>query len=203
MKIPDARDIYLCRTFGYVAAGRDGLIIIDLENPEALRPEPISLAPLNFADLRLSADRRPRKAMSFTALGRINDATAVRVGMTNNSLFAYIADGRNGLRVLQLTSDSTPGFQGFSPLPVPKLIAEFHTKGPAIALSKGLDRDRAVDESGHQLSVFGRKGARPFNALEQRRLYLTNPLDPGSKVWEVRDKPTADAVDLAEKTTGK
>lgn len=203
LKIADARDIYLCRTFGYIAAGHDGLIVVDLENPESLRPEPIGVAPLSFGDLRLPTDRRPRKTMSFTAGGRINDTTAVRIGMTNNSLFAYLADGRNGLRVLQLTSDATPGFQGFSPLPVPKLIAEFPTRGPAIALSKGLDRDRAVDESGNQLSVFGRRGARPFNALEQRRLYLTNPLDPGSKTWEVRDKPTGDAVDLAGKTAEK
>ena len=203
LKIPDARDIYLCRTFGYVAAGRDGLIIVDLESPEALRPEPINPAPLNFSELRLPAERRTRKAMAFTSNGKINDATAVRVGMTNNSLFAYIADGRNGLRVLQLTSDATPGFQGFSPLPVPKLIAEFPTRGPAIALSKGLDRDRAVDESGHQLSVFGRKGARPFNADEQRRLYLTNPLDPGSNTWVTHDKPTADSVDLSTVKPGK
>ncbi|MEO7861929.1 MAG: hypothetical protein ABIU05_16135, partial [Nitrospirales bacterium] len=39
-------------------------------------------------------------------------------------------------------------------------------------LSKGLDRDRAVDESGHQVSVFGRLGSRPFNLVEQHRMYL-------------------------------
>jgi hypothetical protein len=48
----------------------------------------------------------------------------------------------------------------------------FKTKGPALALSKGLDRDRAVDESGNQLAVFGRRGARPFNLEEMRKLYL-------------------------------
>jgi hypothetical protein len=51
------------------------------------------------------------------------------------------------------------------------LIATFKTKGPALALSKGLDRDRAVDESGNQLAVFGRRGARPFNLEEMRKLY--------------------------------
>jgi hypothetical protein len=54
----------------------------------------------------------------------------------------------------------------------PELIATYPTHGPALALSKGLDRDRAVDESGNQLAVFGRRGARPFNRQEMQRLYL-------------------------------
>jgi hypothetical protein len=29
-----------------------------------------------------------------------------------------------------------------------------------------------VDESGNQLAVFGRRGARPFNRAEMQRLYL-------------------------------
>jgi len=74
--------------------------------------------------------------------------------MTNASLFAYVADGRNGLRVLQLTAPNrTEGLWGFSPPPEPELIATFRTKGEAIDISKGLDRDRAVDESGNQLAV--------------------------------------------------
>jgi hypothetical protein len=35
-----------------------------------------------------------------------------------------------------------------------------------------LERDRAVDESGNQIAVFGRLGARPFNLEEMQRLYL-------------------------------
>jgi len=38
-------------------------------------------------------------------------------------------------------------------------------------LSKGLDRDRAVDESGNQLAVFGRRGARPFRLDEMQKLF--------------------------------
>ena len=95
--------------------------------------------------------------------------------MTNASTFAYVADGRNGLRVLQLTSPArTEGLWGFSPEPEPELIATFKTKGEAIALSKGLDRDRAVDESGNQLAVFGRRGARPFRLDEMQKLYMRN-----------------------------
>jgi len=148
--IEDARDIYLARTYAYVAAGEQGLIILDIERPE-----------------------QPRHFLTFDADGQINDAYAVRLAMTNASLFAYVADGHNGLRVLQLTSPKkTPGNFGFSPEPSPELIATHHTHGPAVALSKGLDRDRAVDESGNQIAVFGRRGARPFNLEEMRRLYL-------------------------------
>src|SRR5258708_19781502 len=92
--------------------------------------------------------------------------------MVSSSLFAYVADGRNGLRVVQLFSPpDNPAFGGFSPRPTPKLIATYQTHGPALAVSKGIDRDRAVDESGNQLPVFGRRGARPFNAQPMTRLY--------------------------------
>ena len=49
-----------------------------------------------------------------------------------------------------------------------------HKGGHALALSKGVDRDRAVDEAGNQLSVFGRVGARPLTLQEQRKFYLRN-----------------------------
>ena len=67
------------------------------------------------------------------------------VASTNASLFAYVADGRNGIKVLQLTSPDNPGLYGFSPAPTPELIAWAKTPSPALALSKGLDRDRAAD----------------------------------------------------------
>jgi hypothetical protein len=142
-----ARDLYVARTYAYVAAGAKGLAIVDVERPE-----------------------QPG-APKFCTL--VSDARAVRIGMTNASTFAYVADGRNGLRVLQLMSPSrTEGLWGFSPEPEPELIATYKTRGEAIALSKGLDRDRAVDESGNQLSVFGRRGARPFHLDEMQKLYL-------------------------------
>jgi hypothetical protein len=44
----------------------------------------------------------------------------------------------------------------------------------------------AVDESGNQLSVFGRLGARPFSLEEMRRMYLRD-----GKPWTVKDgKPS-------------
>ncbi|HSU67812.1 MAG TPA: hypothetical protein VLJ39_13130, partial [Tepidisphaeraceae bacterium] len=171
--IPDARDLYLCRGYGYVAAGRDGLMVLNLTRPEY-----------------------PVIDQSFTASGRMSDATAVRIGMTNTSLFAYVADGRNGLKVVQLTSpDDTPGFAGFNPRPSPRLIAWYPTHGPAVALSEGTDRDRGVDESGNQLSVFGRRGSRPFNLAEQRRLFFHHVPDSGTPdrgdFYSVSDAPPA------------
>jgi hypothetical protein len=74
-----------------------------------------------------------------------------------------VADGKNGLHVVQLISaNSTEGAYGFSPKPEPRWIATYKTHGPAVALSRGLDRDRAVDETGNQVAVFGRRGARPL-----------------------------------------
>jgi hypothetical protein len=163
----DARDIYLSRTYAYVAAGPQGLAIIDIERPT-----------------------EPKLVETYTADGKLNDATAVRIGMTNASLFAYVANGRHGLAVLQLTSpDDNPTFGGFSPTPRPRLIATHKTHGRAIAISEGLDRDRAVDEAGNQLAVFGRLGSRPFNRDEQRRLFLKN-----GQVYTVSDTPTTEPL---------
>lgn len=158
--LQDANDIYVARTYAYVAAGAQGLAILDVENPEA-----------------------PRLEKLFTAEGAINDAQGVKVASTNASLFAYVADGRNGLRVIQLTSPKTPGYLGFSPKPVPQLIATRPMSGRALAVSKGMDRDRAVDESGNQVSVFGRLGSRPFTLDEMRRMYLKE-----GKLWTVTDE---------------
>jgi hypothetical protein len=63
-------------------------------------------------------------------------------------------------------------------------VATFKTKGEVLAVSKGVDRDRAVDESGNQIAVFGRVGARPLSYEEQRKLYWRD-----GKVWKVSDDP--------------
>jgi hypothetical protein len=53
-----------------------------------------------------------------------------------------------------------------------------------LSLSKGLDRDRGVDETGGQIAVFGRKGSRPFTLQEMQRLYL----DAEGNPWYVDDE---------------
>jgi hypothetical protein len=157
----DARRVYLVRTFAYVAAGAEGLGIVDITNPEA-----------------------PRLYQQFTADGKIRDAWDVKVGATNASLFAYVADGESGLKVVQLMSPETqPGFYGFSPDPKPQLVATRKTTAPALAVSEGLHRDRAVDETGGQIAVFGRIGSRPFNLEEQHKLYL----DADGQPWFVQN----------------
>ncbi|HXG64925.1 MAG TPA: hypothetical protein VNO70_07440 [Blastocatellia bacterium] len=172
VRLEDAHNLYLVRTYAYVAAGKQGLVIIDIENPE-----------------------KPKLDQIYNADGKINDAHDVKVGATYVSLFAYIADGHNGLRVVQLIApEETPGHYGFSPRPTPRLIATHHTHKPALAVSEGIDRDRAVDESGYQLAVFGRKGARPFNGEEIRRMYLRN-----GELWrvpEIKDKNIKENSDI-------
>jgi hypothetical protein len=142
---------------------------------------------------------KPFMYQLFTAEGQLNDARDVMVGTTNASLIGYVADGKNGLKVLQLTSpESQPKFYGFSPEPKPQLIATYPTKTPALSLSKGLDRDRAVDETGGQIAVFGRIGSRPFNLEEMQKLYL----NPQGKVWTVTDEVRQQDFVSAKKVLG-
>lgn len=162
LPLDDARRIFIARTYAYVAAGKDGLAIIDFTRPES-----------------------PRLHQMYDADGSLNDVQDVVLGTTNASLFAYVADGKNGLRVLQMTSpDSQPRFYGFSPEPRPELIASYPTSRPALALSRGLERDRAVDETGGQVAVFGRIGSRPFTWDEMKKLYLDEDGNP----WMVSDE---------------
>jgi hypothetical protein len=163
----DARNIYVARTYAYVSAGKNGIQIINVERPES-----------------------PALDQSFNDGGKLNDTNDIKLGMVSSSLFAFVADGKNGLRVVQLFSpQATPKFAGFSPKPVPKLIASFPTHGPALAISRGIDRDRAVDETGNQLAVFGRRGSRPLNRQEMQALYLRN-----GQLYTVSDEPQAAAV---------
>ena len=160
--IADAHRLHLARTYAYVAAGAEGLVIVDIENPA-----------------------QPKRLTAYTADGRLQDARDVIVGSTNASLFAYVADAASGLNVIQLTApDTQPKFYGFSPEPRPQWIAGYRTGAPALALSRGLERDRAVDETGGQIAVFGRIGSRPFTLPEMQRLYL----DKSGEPWVVSDR---------------
>ena len=162
--VADPHRVYVARGFAYVDGGAEGLVIVDVERPE-----------------------QPRLYQRFTADGRLADVRDVIVGTTNASAFAYVADGAGGLKVLQLTSPaSQPGFYGFNPDPKPELIAWRRTGAPALALSKGLDRDRGVDETGHQIAVFGRLGSRPFTLAEMQKLYLAADGRPWFVTDEVR-----------------
>ncbi|WP_220463527.1 LVIVD repeat-containing protein [Sediminihaliea albiluteola] len=165
--LQQAGRMHLARTYAYVAAGSEGLAIVDITQPSRLR-------------------------LLQTYSDGLVDSRDVTVASTNASLFAYVADGRGGLKVLQLTSpDSQPKFYGFSPEPKPELIASYPTASPALSLSRGLERDRGVDESGGQVAVFGRIGARPLNLEEMRKLYV----DENGKPWFVENKASAEKAD--------
>ena len=162
LPLAHAQRVFVSRTYAYVADGSDGLAIVDVERPE-----------------------RARLYRMYTAGGRLDDARDVVVGATNASLFAYVADGVNGVKVIQLISpESQPDFYGFAPDPRPELIAWYKTASPALALSRGLERDRAVDETGNQIAVFDRIGSRPFTLDEMKRLYL----GPDGRPFSVTDR---------------
>ena len=93
--LEDARNVYVARTYAYVAGGKQGLAIVDVEKPE-----------------------QPKLDQIFSSDGKLNDVRDVKIGMVDASAFAFVADGRNGLRVLQLLSpEDSPNAYGFSPRP--------------------------------------------------------------------------------------
>src|SRR5262249_17389769 len=61
--VDDARGLYVARTYVYVAAGKNGLVIVDVEKPE-----------------------KPKLDQTFNANGRLNDANDVKLGITNGSV---------------------------------------------------------------------------------------------------------------------
>ncbi|MFZ5756178.1 MAG: hypothetical protein ACOY3X_04710 [Pseudomonadota bacterium] len=172
IRLADARRLYIARTWAYVAAGGEGLAIVDMKDPEKLFLRRL-----------------------FNAGGALGDVHDVIVGSTNASAFAYLADGAGGLKVLQLTApDTQPNFYGFSPVPMPQLVARANTPFPLLSLSRGLDRDRAVDETGGQIAVFGRLGSRPFTLPEMQKLYLGDDGKPYFVTDEPDIKPDAGAT---------
>lgn len=143
--LAEANKLYLARTYAYVANGREGIAIIDIERPTA-----------------------PHLTMMYNAEGRLVDTKALQIGSVNASMYALVADGDGGFKVVQLISpENVPEHMGFSPRPNPKLIA-WYPMHEALAVSRGLERDRVVDETGHQTVVFGRRGSRPFNLVEMQ-----------------------------------
>src|SRR3546814_5010324 len=75
VRLADARKLYVARTYMYVAAKQDGLVIVDVTRPTAPIPGP----PLTFD-------------------GAMTDAEDVIVATTNASLFAYVDAGQGGIK---------------------------------------------------------------------------------------------------------
>jgi hypothetical protein len=165
--LKDAHNLYLSRTYAYVAGGTEGMVLVDIEKATA-----------------------PKLDQVFTADGFLSDVRDIKVGMTNNSVYAYVANGRKGLAVVQMTSPETvPAFMGFAVKPKPVLISHKDLPGVSVAISEGLQRDRGVDESGNQLSVFNRVGSRPLNKEEMDRMYKID-----GKIFTVENTPPGEAL---------
>lgn len=161
LAIPDARGLAISRTWLLVAAGKQGLLVVDVTKPTS-----------------------PALTVTYDAGGALDDAEGLTIATTNASTFAYVADGKNGLRIVSLVEPArVPGHFGFAPVPVPKLLATWKGKGPARAVADGLKRDRYADEAGNAISVGSRIGSRPLGSAEMRRLFLKN-----GSVWTVRDE---------------
>src|SRR4029078_7605144 len=124
LPLEECHNVYLARTYAYIAGGAQGLIIADITKAN-----------------------EPVVDQIYNAEGGISDLHDVKLGITYTSEFAYLADGKNGLHVVQLTSPDTPGASGLSPRPGPHLSAtrKLPKGGHALHISEGLDRDRAVD----------------------------------------------------------
>ncbi|MCG8608257.1 hypothetical protein MJD09_25145, partial [bacterium] len=160
IRFTDARDVYAVRMYAYVSAGSEGIGIIDIEKPDD-----------------------PKLIEKYSANGQLNDSNSLTTGTVNASTFAFVADGRNGLRVIRLIGPpDTPGHLGFSPKPVPKLIATYRTKGPALAIAEGAKRDRSTDESGNQIGVSGQLGSYPLDKEKLEKL-----LRRDGKIYKVSD----------------
>src|SRR6202030_2677704 len=83
LRLNDARNLYVARTYAYVAGGNQGLVIVDVGKPE-----------------------RPVIDQVFNAGGLIRDTNDIKIGMTAASAFAYLADGAGGMRIIQLFAPS-------------------------------------------------------------------------------------------------
>ena len=161
--LDDVHNLYLARTYAYVAAGNQGLVIVDIENPErAVRRSDLQRRRLHQRPARREARHHLHQRVRLS--GRRQERPARRA--------AHVA--------------RHAGQRGFSPRPTPYLIAtrKLAERAKHSRFPKGLDRDRAVDESGNQIAVFGRVGARPLNLDEQQKMYLRD-----GEVWRVSDDP--------------
>lgn len=164
----DARNVYLSRAYALVSAGSEGVAFVDIMKAE-----------------------EPKIEQVYNAGGKLNDVNDIKVGMTNASVYGYVANGKGGLAVLQLTApEKTPGYLGWAARYSPELISWKKLGGNTVNISEGLQRDRGVDESGNQLSVFNRVGSRPFNKTELQRMYLRN-----GEVWTVTNKAPGAALE--------
>jgi hypothetical protein len=123
----DARNVFVARHYAYVAAGREGVAIVDVTTPTSAR-----------------------LVSSYNAKGRFKDTNQVKIGMVNDSVYGLVADGTTGFHVMQLVTPEDGGRSayGFSPVPRPKWISTRSAPGAratARHLSLTLTLNRLID----------------------------------------------------------
>ena len=121
-----------------------------------------------------------------TPAGAINDAHDVKLGATNGSIFAYVADGKNGLRVIDV--DLRQRHAGRLRLQ-PEADAEAgghvpHARARGGPLARRGPRPRGGRDRATRSASSAGAGARPLNGEEQRRMYLRD-----GKPFTVTDAP--------------
>ena len=106
--LTDAHNLYVARTYAYVAGGKQGLVIVDVEKPE-----------------------HPRIDQVYNADGKLVDTRDVKIGMTAASAFAYVADGAGGMKIVQIFApNDNPNYLGFSPRPDAQADCDLQDQGP-------------------------------------------------------------------------
>ena len=138
-------------------------MILDIENPD-----------------------RPKIDQVYNAGGCINDLHDVKLGITYVSEFAYLADGKNGLRVVQLTVAGDAGQRRLQPAA---------DAAPDRDLPDPARRPRAVGRQGPRPRPGGGRERQPDRRLRPRRRPAAEPgraaeavLQSG-RVWTVSDDP--------------
>ena len=164
----DAHGIYVARTYAYVAAGSQGPRHRRRRAPRA-------------AEHRPDVQRRRRDERRSRRQARDDQRERVRLRRRRQERPARAAADlgqRDARRVrLQPAADAAADRDATT------------RTSPALAISKGLDRDRAVDESGNQVAVFGRRGGRPFNLEEMQRMYPAQTATCGTVLRTVPPGP--------------
>ena len=162
LPLDDARNIYLARTYAYVAAGRHGLVILDILNP----PRPI-------IDQVYSAERLHQRPQRREA----GDHQRQRVRLPGRRL------QRHARGAVDFAGDARlDRFQSSARAPADRHLPHVRRAGwPSRRASTAIV---PWTSRGTRLAVFGRVGARPLNLEEQQRMYLHD-----GKLWRVSDDP--------------
>ncbi|WP_257385313.1 hypothetical protein [Tahibacter caeni] len=104
-KVPasNKQPTHLIHRYAFITDSEEGLIITDIDTLADGEFRNNFPGPCDYVE------RQRRAYKMFNVGGKLNDANGFVVGTTNASLFAYVADDKNRLKITQLTSHSAAG----------------------------------------------------------------------------------------------